>query len=72
MSGVSGSNKLRTVISKLDSKQQALIFGHAMPMPIAVKIRNYDEEAYKSLGLIERSGSDEELDRDAKDLFGGQ
>jgi DNA helicase HerA-like ATPase len=70
MSGVSGSNKLRTVISKLDSKQQALIFGHAMPMPIAVKIRNYDEEAYRSLGLIERNGSDYELDRDAKDLFG--
>ena len=30
--GVSGARELRSVLSKLDSKQQSLIFGHSVPM----------------------------------------
>ena len=70
MAGVSGANKLRTVISKLDSKQQALVFGHAVPMPIALNIRNYDEKAYKDLGELDSLAGVIDPARDARDLFG--
>lgn len=41
LSGVSGSQSLRAVLSKLESKQQALLLGHAVPMPVVVRTRDY-------------------------------
>jgi len=41
LAGTPGSRELRTVLSRLDSKQQALIFGHAVPMPVVVRTRQY-------------------------------
>jgi DNA helicase HerA-like ATPase len=49
LTGVSGAGGLRTVLAGLDSKQQALIFGHAVPMPVVVKTRTYDESFYQSV-----------------------
>ncbi|MEL6491120.1 MAG: ATP-binding protein [Cyanobacteria bacterium J06621_3] len=48
--GVSGGQSLRSVLAKLDSKQQALLLGHAVPMPVVVKTRPYDEQFYKEIG----------------------
>lgn len=48
--GVSGGQSLRSVLSKLDSKQQALILGHAVPMPVVVRTRPYDEAFYAEIG----------------------
>ncbi|MBD2022256.1 ATP-binding protein [Leptolyngbya sp. FACHB-36] len=48
--GVSGAQNLRSVLSKLDSKQQALILGHATPMPVVVRTRPYDETFYAEIG----------------------
>lgn len=48
--GVSGAQSLRSVLSKLDSKQQALVLGHAVPMPVVVKTRSYDEKFYAEIG----------------------
>ena len=48
--GVSGGQSLRSVLSKLDSKQQALLLGHAVPMPVVVKTRPYDEKFYREIG----------------------
>ena len=48
--GVSGGQSLRSVLSKLDSKQQALLLGHAVPMPVVVRTRPYDEQFYKEIG----------------------
>ncbi len=48
--GVSGAQSLRSVLAKLDSKQQALILGHAIPMPVVVKTRPYDETFYAEIG----------------------
>jgi uncharacterized protein len=47
--GVSGAQSLRSVLSKLDSKQQALILGHAVPMPVVVRTRPYDETFYAQI-----------------------
>ncbi|RMF68463.1 MAG: ATP-binding protein, partial [Cyanobacteria bacterium J069] len=48
--GVSGGQALRSVLAKLDSKQQALILGHAVPMPVVVRTRPYDETFYSEIG----------------------
>jgi DNA helicase HerA-like ATPase len=48
--GVSGGMSLRSVLAKLDSKQQALILGHAVPMPVVVRTRPYDETFYREIG----------------------
>ncbi|MBW4670574.1 MAG: ATP-binding protein [Cyanomargarita calcarea GSE-NOS-MK-12-04C] len=48
--GVSGAGGLRSVLSKLDSKQQALILGHAVPMPVVVRTRPYDAIFYEEIG----------------------
>ncbi len=48
--GVSGAGGLKSVLAKLDSKQQALILGHAVPMPVVVRTRPYDAEFYQEIG----------------------
>jgi len=53
LTGVSGKSELKSVLSKLESKQQALIFGHALPMPVVVRVREYGSaESYKELGPL--------------------
>ena len=48
--GVSGGQNLRSVLAKLDSKQQALLLGHAVPMPVVVRTRPYDADFYSEIG----------------------
>lgn len=48
--GVSGAGGLRSVLAKLDSKQQALVLGHAVPMPVVVRTRAYDRQFYEEIG----------------------
>ena len=48
--GVSGGQNLRSVLAKLDSKQQALLLGHAVPMPVVVRTRPYDADFYAAIG----------------------
>ncbi len=45
--GVSGAQQLRSVLASLDSKQQALIMGHAVPMPVVVRTTEYGESIYE-------------------------
>jgi uncharacterized protein len=49
LSGVSGAGGLREVLARLDTRQQALIIGHAVPMPVVVKTRDYDNRLYEEL-----------------------
>jgi uncharacterized protein len=51
--GVSGGANLKSVLAKLDSKQQALILGHAVPMPVVVRTRPYDAQFYRELGCTD-------------------
>ena len=48
--GVSGAGSLREVLARLDTKQQAIIMGHAVPMPVVVQTRTYDEDFYATVG----------------------
>ncbi len=68
--GVGGSSSLRTVLSSLDSKQQALVIGHAVPMPVVIRTRAYDEIFYAAMG--ERPSTIEERRKsyaEADELF---
>ena len=68
--GVSGKGELKSVLAKLDSKQQALIFGYAVPMPVVVKTRDYGTvQSYKELGFREALERKKDSDKDLKDLF---
>ena len=50
LSGTPGRRQLRGVLARLESKQQALIFGHALPMPVVVQTREYGSaESYDLL-----------------------
>lgn len=51
--GVSGGQSLRSVLAKLDSKQQALLLGHAVPMPVVVRTRPYDQQFYAQIGGVD-------------------
>ncbi|WP_353674796.1 ATP-binding protein [Synechocystis sp. LKSZ1] len=59
--GVSGGQNLRSVLAKLDSKQQALVLGHAVPMPVVVRTRPYDQQFYREIGI---SAWEEKSDED--------
>jgi len=68
--GVSGKTELKTVLSKLEAKQQALIFGHALPMPVVVKTREYGSaESYKEFGFRDAAELKKKAEKDIKDLF---
>jgi len=52
LTGVSNSSGLRSILATLDTKKQALVMGHAVPMPVVVRTREYDDEFYKALGCL--------------------
>ncbi len=58
--GVSGAQGLRSVLAKLDSKQQALLLGHAVPMPVVVRTRAYDAQFYSELGCNDWENTEDE------------
>ncbi len=71
LTGVSGKSELKAVLAKLDSKQQALIFGHAVPMPVVVRTREYGTpQSYKELGFREALEMKKQAEEEAKDLWG--
>src|SRR5579884_1820242 len=47
--GVSGSSKLRQTLASLDSREQAMILGHAVPMPVVFQARKYDQAFYAAI-----------------------
>ncbi|MBI4498825.1 MAG: ATP-binding protein [Chloroflexi bacterium] len=66
LAGVAGRSELREVLAHLESKQQALIFGHAVPMPVVVRVRDYGtEQSYAAFGEGSRGGLDREALRRA-------
>ena len=67
LTGVSGRSFVRGALESLDTRQQILVMGHAVPMPIQVRTRQYDEEFYRAMGAREGKRSAAE---DIADLFG--
>lgn len=51
LAGMKNSKQLRAIVESLDSKQQALVIGHAVPMPVAIKTRGYDQSFYDFVSI---------------------
>ncbi|HLB29790.1 MAG TPA: DUF87 domain-containing protein [Dehalococcoidia bacterium] len=62
LAGTGERGELKGVLSRLESRRQALIFGHALPMPIVVEVEEYGPDFYGRLaggpGLRERLAAD--------------
>ena len=80
LSGAAGSRQLRRVLARLEDKQQALIFGHAVPMPVVIHTREYGTpESYASLtrnvnlapidDIRPGESNEERLERQIDELF---
>src|SRR5918997_34254 len=50
LTGVAGRSHLRGVLASLETKQQCLVLGHAIPMPMVLRTRAYDEEFFRAMG----------------------
>jgi DNA helicase HerA-like ATPase len=70
LTGVSNASWLRSVLASLDSKQQALLMGHAVPMPVVIRTRDYDSVFYSSLGYAEGEELRQKAQSNIADLFG--
>ncbi|MDO8491760.1 MAG: ATP-binding protein [Dehalococcoidia bacterium] len=67
LTGVSNKGELKTVLAKLEPKQQSLIFGHAVPMPIVIRTRDYEKSYQEFAEAAEIKRKAENL---AADLWG--
>ncbi|MEO0740033.1 MAG: DUF87 domain-containing protein [Bacteroidota bacterium] len=47
--GTAGAGALRKILATLDSKQQVLAFGHALPMPIQLTTRTYGPDFFRAM-----------------------
>jgi DNA helicase HerA-like ATPase len=68
LAGQSGRNELKNVLTRLAAKQQALIFGHSVLMPVPFRPRDWGTlESYKEFS----GGKDviQQAEKDIKDLF---
>ena len=70
LSGVSGAQALRGVLARLDSRQQALILGHAVPMPVVIRTREYGTNgSYAEFQFAEAAALHLVAKQDVDDLF---
>ncbi len=68
LTGVSGAGGLREVLSRLDTKQQAIILGHAVPMPVVVHTREWGPSFYEAVGYMDGGARRAAAKRDADRL----
>ena len=49
LTGVGNRSFLRGALESLDTRQQVLLMGHAVPMPIVVRTRKYDDQFFAEM-----------------------
>ncbi len=68
LSGLSGREFLRGMLARLQPKEEVLLLGWGVPMPLPVKSRRYDDAFWK-----EMSGGRKSREENLKELgFGGR
>lgn len=70
--GVRGAGELRQVLAGLDTQEQALILGHAVPMPVVVQTRRYDSRFYQQMGYIDGETLQQRAAQDVDELGGNR
>lgn len=69
--GISGAQGLREVLARLETRQQAIVLGHAVPMPVVIQTRPYDEAFYAAMGApLKGRKLREEARKGSKALYG--
>jgi DNA helicase HerA-like ATPase len=70
LAGVSGKGALKSVLARLESKQQALIFGHAVPMPVVIRTREYGSpQSYQEFLSTDQAEGKEQAEKDIEELW---
>ncbi|MBI5946494.1 MAG: ATP-binding protein [Chloroflexi bacterium] len=69
LSGLSGRDALRGMLARLQPKEEVLLLGWGVPMPLPVCSRRYDEAFWKEMGGGGKKRSSEEINREMG--FGG-
>jgi hypothetical protein len=72
LTGLAGRDQLRGMLARLQEKQEVLLLGWGVKMPIPVRSRRYDEAFYKAMRECKDGrGSSSALpdDYDGNDLF---
>jgi DNA helicase HerA-like ATPase len=64
LSGLAGRDALRGMLARLQPKEEVLLLGWGVPMPLPVRSRRYDDAFWKAL-----LGKDEGIKRGAEDLI---
>lgn len=60
--GERNSSSLRNILAAIDAKQQALLLGHATPMPMVIRSRTYDQRFFDAVRQERSRISDADLD----------
>jgi hypothetical protein len=50
--GIRGGGQLKALLATLDSKQEVMVMGHAVPMEVVLRVRSFDTDFYKSLTSV--------------------
>ncbi len=50
LTGIGGRSHWRGVLASLETKQQCLVLGHAIPMPMVLRTRAYDAAFFAAMG----------------------
>jgi len=61
LSGLSGRDALRGMLARLQPKEEVLLLGWGVPMPLPVKSRRYDDQFWKSLLGNSRRSKEENI-----------
>lgn len=70
LAGVSGKSALKSVLARLAPKRQALIFGHAVPMPVPFQPREYGSaQSYKDFTSAGQANSEGQAEKDIEELW---
>ncbi len=72
LTGVGDRSALRGALESLETKKQVLVMGHAVPMPLLLRTREYDEAFYQDMqrGLDDEEPTPVSSDAAYVDIFG--
>jgi hypothetical protein len=51
LSGLAGRDALRGMLARLQPKEEVLLLGWGVPMPLPVRSRRYDDKFWEELGV---------------------
>jgi DNA helicase HerA-like ATPase len=60
----------KNILATLDTRQEVLVFGHAVPMEVVLRTRNFDESLYRAVAPDALRSREELGKAAADDLFG--